>query len=448
MVTKSKSVTKESTEKAKAHWQCTRCGSDFWGAKKNPRCPQCQAEGFDLKELNEDGLPIGDVKHVLSGGVDVSYDGDNTVIGKSKPAINIDLTRAAINRADEMGADLFEREMDTSMQDIYLSRAKAKAAEAKVTQTEQEKRLRSMSQPNDGEMDVQGPPNTNYLSASTLIQSISTLPEEEREWWLGQIKDPQTVYGLATLLNPPKQTMQGNVPFQQMNNPLMNLMGMRQQMMDQQPPHMQQNQGGEETSSMLELAQAFKILQETAVASIPKQPDSSEANRELKEALNELKESQDKLNDKYLALRIEQVEGSGGGVTREDIESIINTKMQALNKGPKEMLREIKETITEVDDLRQTIEVKNTLPPIHSEPLEEWVKKHTLERELVEEKMRHEEAIASDNAKTEKWKVAKILLSDGIKENIKARTKDGEEESEEEISVPASIKRSKVTLVK
>jgi len=447
MVTKTKGVTKEFTEKAKVHWQCMRCGSDFWGAKKNPRCPQCQAEGFDLKELNDDNLPIGDVKHVLSGGVDVSYDGDNTIISKSKPAINIDLTRAAINRADEMGADLFEREMDTSMQDIYLSRAKAKAAEAKVAQTEQEKRLRSMLQPNEGEMEVQGPPSTNYLSASTLIQSISTLPEEEREWWLSQIKDPQTVYGLATLLNPPKQTMQGNVPFQQMNNPLMNLMGMRQQMTEQQPPQMQRNQGGEETSSMLELAQAFKILHETAVASIPKQPDSSETNRELKEALNELKESQDKLNDRYLALRIEQVEGRGGGVTIDDIESLINAKLQMLNKSPKDTLREIKETIKEVDDLRQTIEVKNTIPPIHTEPIEDWIKKHTMERELIEEKMGHEARIAADNAKTEKWKVAKILLSEGIKENIKARTKDGEE-SEEETSVPSSIKRSRVTLVK
>jgi len=346
-----------------------------------------------------------------------------------------------------MGADLFEREMDTSMQDIYLSRAKAKAAEAKVAQTEQEKRLRSMLQPNEGEMEVQGPPSTNYLSASTLIQSISTLPEEEREWWLSQIKDPQTVYGLATLLNPPKQTMQGNVPFQQMNNPLMNLMGMRQQMTEQQPPQMQRNQGGEETSSMLELAQAFKILHETAVASIPKQPDSSETNRELKEALNELKESQDKLNDRYLALRIEQVEGRGGGVTIDDIESLINAKLQMLNKSPKDTLREIKETIKEVDDLRQTIEVKNTIPPIHTEPIEDWIKKHTMERELIEEKMGHEARIAADNAKTEKWKVAKILLSEGIKENIKARTKDGEE-SEEETSVPSSIKRSRVTLVK
>lgn len=442
MVTKT--VAKEKLkEVAKAHWQCMTCGSDFWGAKTNPKCPQCKAEGFDLRELNVDGIPIEDVKNVVSRGYE-----ENPILQKPKAKIDIDLSRAAINNADEISAEMFERDMAATIQDSYLSRVKAKAAEAKALQLQEEQRVKSMG-PSQGEESeaMPGMPNTNYLSASTLIQSISNLPEEERQWWLEQLKDPQAVYGLATLLNPPKQTMQGNLPFMQQQNPLMNLMGMKQQMAETPA----QGQGGEESNSMLDMAEALKIMFDMAKNSIPPPVDATEANKELKDALLELKQSQDQLNDRYMALRIEQAEGGGsGGVTREDLEQIIESKLQTAAKSPKDMIGELTAIIGEVDSLRSTIQVKPTITE-HVEPLEEWVKKHTLERELQEERMAHESETATAAAKKAKWEVAKLLLSEGIKENIKARTPDEEEKDKDdkpETAVSSKIRRSKVTLVK
>jgi hypothetical protein len=435
-------------EPAKAHWQCMKCGSDFWGAKKNPHCPECKAEGFDLSELNANNIPIEDVKHVVSGDIDESYSSPNTILQNPKPKIDIDLSRAAINNADELSADMFQRDMEATIQDNYLSRMKAKAAVAKAEQIEGEQKVSALStNPQEEGSAMPGMPNTNYLSASTLIQSISNLPEEERQWWLEQIKDPQAVYGLATLLNPPKQTMQGNTPFMQQMNPLMNLMGVKQQMAETPPP----SQGSDETSSMLEMAEALKIMFEMAQSSIPPPVDPSESNKEIRDAMLELKDSQEKLNDRYMALRIEQAEGGGtGGVTKEDLEMIIDMKMQAVNKSPNDMIKELSSIISEVDSLRNTIQVKPTITE-HVEPLDDWVKKHTMERELQSDQMSHESQIADNEAKKEKWKVARILLSEGIKENIKARTTEDEDKSdtkEVETTLPSTVRRSKVTLVK
>ena len=448
MVVKNTGVQKEKglKEVAKAHWQCMKCGADFWGAKKNPHCPECKAEGFDLCELNATNVPIEDVKNVVSGGVDASF--DSSILQKQKAKIDIDLSRAAINNADELSADMFQRDMEATIQDSYLSRMKAKAAAAKIEQMEGEQRVKALDNPQGESEGMAGMPNTNYLSASSLISSISTLPEEERQWWLEQLKDPQAVYGLATLLNPPKQTMQGPIPLMQQQNPLMNLMGMKQQMAEAPP----QSQGGEESNSMLDMAEALKIMFDMAKSSIPAPVDQSESNRELKDALLELKDSQEKLNDRYMALRIEQAEGGGGGggVTKEELEMLIDTKLQTAAKSPKDMINELSSIIGEVDTLRNTMQGKQTITE-HVEPLEEWVKKHTMERELQEEQMAHENQIASQSAKKAKWQVAKLLLSEGIKENLKARTSDEEvkdKDEKPETTIPSTIRRSKVTLVK
>jgi hypothetical protein len=146
MVAKNAGVQKEKglKEVAKAHWQCMACGSDFWGAKKNPKCPQCKAEGFDLRELNVDDIPIEDVKNVITKGVTAPCDSGNPIIQKPKAKIDIDLSRAAINNADEISAEMFEREMASTIQDSYLARVKAKAAAAKVGQIEEENRVKSL----------------------------------------------------------------------------------------------------------------------------------------------------------------------------------------------------------------------------------------------------------------------------------------------------------------
>jgi hypothetical protein len=453
MVTKAEQEVKSGKQVAKAHWQCMACGSDFWGPKKAPKCPKCNAEGFDLKELNADGIPIQDVKNAISGGQDVSYEGENTIIhGSNKAAqINLDYSRAAIGRADDIAAEMFERDMTSAIQSDVSNKVKAKAAESKATLIEQELKLKEMEHADGDDMAPQNPFSPNSVSASSLIQSISGLPEDEREWWLSQLKDPQAVYGLATLLNPPTQKMQGGIPYPQ-QNPLMSLMGVRQQMEQMQPQQQQpqQQQGGEETSSMLELAQAFKILHDTAVDSVPKPPDHSESDKRLEEALHELKDTQEKMNDRYYALRVEQLEGGGGGITEERLEAILATKLASANKSPLQSLQELKATMTEIDGLRGMLEPKTDI--IHGEPIDEWVKKHTLEREMQEDKLKHEERIASQNAKAAKWAVAKNLLSDGIKANIAARTRDGgeleEEEEKEEEKVPDVLRRKKVTLVR
>jgi hypothetical protein len=65
-------------------------------------------------------------------------------------------------------------------------------------------------------------------------------------------------------------------------------MGMKQQMAETPP----QGQGGEESNSMLDMAEALKIMFDMAKSSIPPPVDSSESNRELKDALLELKGNQ------------------------------------------------------------------------------------------------------------------------------------------------------------
>ena len=449
MVTKAVPDVKSGKQVAKAHWQCMACGSDFWGARKNPKCPKCSAEGFDLKELNAEGIPVQDVRRAVTGGLDVSYEGGNTIISGRKPDINLDYSRAVIGRADDAAAEMFERDMTATIQEDVISKVKAKAAESKAALLEQEKRLRELERTSDPDNEPTNPLSLNSISASTLIQSISGLPEEEREWWLSQIKDPQTVYGLATLLNPPKQTMQGSMPFPQQANPLMNLMGMRQQMEQQQPQFQQhQSSGDSESNSMLDMAEALKIMFDMARSAMPPPVDNSEANRAVVDAIKELRESQEKLNDRYYALRVEQLEGHGGGVTKEDIDAIVSARLAASNRSPLQSLRELKETLKEIDDLKGIVQPQTDI--VHGEPIDEWVKKHTLEREMQEEKLRHEERIAAQNAKAAKWAVAKHLLSDGIKANIAARSRKADEAEEDEVdnSAAESLKRKKVTLVK
>ena len=449
MVTKAVPDVKSGKQVAKAHWQCMACGSDFWGARKNPKCPKCSAEGFDLKELNAEGIPVQDVRRAVTGGLDVSYEGGNTIISGRKPDINLDYSRAVIGRADDAAAEMFERDMTATIQEDVISKVKAKAAESKAALLEQEKRLRELERTSDPDNEPTNPLSLNSISASTLIQSISGLPEEEREWWLSQIKDPQTVYGLATLLNPPKQTMQGSMPFPQQANPLMNLMGMRQQMEQQQPQFQQhQSSGDSESNSMLDMAEALKIMFDMARSAMPPPTDNTEANRAIVDAIKELRESQEKLNDRYYALRVEQLEGHGGGVTKEDIDAIVSARLAASNRSPLQSLRELKETLKEIDDLKGIVQPQTDI--VHGEPIDEWVKKHTLEREMQEEKLRHEERIAAQNAKAAKWAVAKHLLSDGIKANIAARSRKADEAEEDEVdnSAAESLKRKKVTLVK
>ncbi|MCK4731317.1 MAG: hypothetical protein KAT65_02565, partial [Methanophagales archaeon] len=54
----------KSKQQPKTHWFCNKCGNDFWGAKKVAECPQC-GEDMDLMVLNEDGLPLEDVRRIV-----------------------------------------------------------------------------------------------------------------------------------------------------------------------------------------------------------------------------------------------------------------------------------------------------------------------------------------------------------------------------------------------
>jgi len=54
----------KSKQQLKTHWFCAKCGNDFWGSKKTPKCPKCFEE-FDLTELNEDDIPVEDMRRII-----------------------------------------------------------------------------------------------------------------------------------------------------------------------------------------------------------------------------------------------------------------------------------------------------------------------------------------------------------------------------------------------
>jgi len=117
--------------------------------------------------------------------------------------------------------------------------------------------------------------------------------------------------------------------------------------------------------------------------------------------------------------------------------------MQNLNKSPKDALREIKETILAVDELRDTMSGE---APEQQEPLDTWVKKHTLQREAEDQKAAHEMKIKELEANAAKWGTAKTLLQDGIRANL---LKMGEAKKEEEVpELEPEMRRKRVQLVK
>ena len=130
-------------------------------------------------------------------------------------------------------------------------------------------------------------------------------------------------------------------------------------------------------------------------------------------------------------------------LTKEDLDEIIEKRLQNVNKSPKDALKEIKDTILAVDELRDTMSGE---APEQQEPLDTWVKKHTMQREAEEEKAKHEKEIKQLEAKAAKWGTAKMMLQDGIRANL---LKMGEKKEEEMPELETeTLRKKRVQLVK
>jgi flagellar biosynthesis chaperone FliJ len=208
-------------------------------------------------------------------------------------------------------------------------------------------------------------------------------------------------------------------------------------------PHQER---GEESPSegMKDMAETIKIMFETMRDMAPQREEG--LNSDLKEVLTEIKRGQEELRDKYYSLQLAQLEGKGGGgegLSKEDLDEIIEKRLQNLNKSPKDALKEIKDTILAVDELRDTMSGE---APEQQEPLDTWVKKHTMQREAEGEKAAHEMKIKELEAKAAKWGTAKTLLQDGIRANL---LKMGESKKEEGVpELEPEIRAKRVQLVK
>ncbi len=446
----------KSKQQAKAHWFCRACGNEFWGAKNKPKCPKCH-ETVELMELTEDGIPKEDVRRIIeSKQLRQAIAPEVPVEEKSRPGLTLDISRDALLKADEMSAEMFEREVDESIREHIASSIKAKALKSKADLLEQERRLSALQGGGEEAENVSFPAGYNQPLAQSnpmigplLLQGISSLDEEAQKRFFEMVKDPQAAYGLATImatvLNPPKPHLQAFYNPYMNNNPISQLFqGMGQMAAPAQP--VQQEGEGQAEGGVKDMAETVKILVETMQAMQPQKDEG--VNTELKEVLTEIKRGQEELRDKYYELQLAQLEGRGGGggegLSKEDLEEIIEKRLQSLNKTPKDALKEIKDTILAVDELRETIAGE---APEQQEPLETWIKKHTLQREAEEEQRRHEKEIKELEAKAAKWSTAKMLLQEGIRENLLKMGRK-KEEPEEEPTVEPELRDKKVQLVK
>ena len=438
----------KSKQQPKTHWFCAKCGNDFWGSKKTPKCPKCFEE-FDLTELNEDGIPVEDMRRIIESKIPAQIlhpEGVSEPPLNGRPKLTLDLSREALSRADEMGASMFERDVDESIRDHISSNIKAKALKSKRELIEEENKIKALEGGEEAEgISGGGYPGQplaqpNPMGASMLVQSIAGLDEEAQSQFFERIKDPQVAYGLAAMLNPPKQTLQAYNPYY---NPAAQIQSMLGGMQTAQPQHQER---GEENPSegMKDMAETIKIMFETMRDMMPQREEG--LNSDLKEVLTEIKHGQEELRDKYYSLQLAQLEGKTGGgegLSKEDLDEIIEKRMQNLNKSPKDALKEIKDTILAVDELRDTMAGE---APEQQEPLDTWVKKHTMQREAEDQKAAHEMKIKELEAKAAKWSTAKTLLQDGIRANL-LKMGEGKKE-DEEVSLEPEIRKSRVTLVK
>jgi len=101
-----------------------------------------------------------------------------------RPKLTLDLSREALSRADEMGASMFEREVDESIRDHISSNIKAKALKSKRELIEEENKIKALEGGEEAEgISGGGYPGQplaqpNPMGASMLVQSIAGLDEE------------------------------------------------------------------------------------------------------------------------------------------------------------------------------------------------------------------------------------------------------------------------------
>ncbi|MHC1636329.1 MAG: TFIIB-type zinc ribbon-containing protein, partial [Candidatus Methanospirareceae archaeon] len=193
----------ESKQARQVHYQCAKCGSDFWGSKTSPECPIC-GEKTDVLPLNEDGVPLSVAKRATGSEepLEEIYSGERVVWGGNGAKLEIDVSREAVERARRLAEENYSDILTETVRDMYLERAKAKLLEHKAQRIEAEKRLKkALGEEDEEEKKTQQ--QADSLGMSIFFSSLANLPDDKREALLDRLeRSPQLVFALQSIFNP------------------------------------------------------------------------------------------------------------------------------------------------------------------------------------------------------------------------------------------------------
>ena len=423
-------------QQAKTHYLCKSCLNNFWGAKAKPKCPVCGNE-FNCLELTAEGLPLEQVRELVeSSRIEDAEIMNPEAYEKSneKPRLKIDLTRdtrEVMEEMDQVSTDMFKRDMNKAYIDHLASGAKAVALESKRKLMEEEKKIKALES-NDDEPPEYQQVAPNPQGAVMLMQTIAGFPEEQQELFFERIKDPQVAHNLATILNPPKQTMYGVAP--NMPNPMG--MAMQSVMGTPTPPAAlvspQDNTPNiadlmDVVSSMMFKQQEMALKQQEMA--LKQQPPE---NNDIKDLLAELKQDNAKLTERYYELKHPEIGMSNNpGLTKEDVqelmERVTNEKLKDLKpKDLAEQFKDMKNVMVAADTFRDSI--KGELPE-QRESYDEWHKRFTVKTAAEKEKLLMEQKLHEiDRDKASYDTASKLMAIDKIRENSKEKKKEDKKE--------------------
>ena len=421
----------KSKQPAKTHWFCKTCLKDFWGAKKEPRCPKCGAEFDELMELTEDGLPAARVREIVEENIFKGVHPLESEKLSEKPKLSLSLSRDALLEMDEVNADMFKRDLDESLREHLSSGAKAKALESKRKLLEEQRRIEDLQ---GGGVREEEQVQPNPQAVAMLMQTIAGLPEEQQNLFFERIQNPNIAYNLATIINPPKQTMQGYSPYNPMGTAMQSVLGAGQ---PSATPEEKALNVADVMNSMMEAM--VKMNDMTKSKEVDTSGVIKEIMQPIREELSELKRQNESNVERYYDLRQKVDSGEVGGktLTKEDIATVVDEQIKPFQKGLKEQLQDVKTTIEVVEDLKAEIKGEPKITPETPVSVDDKLKLMRFEKEDEEEKHRHEEAIRQFEIDKTKQEKGKLFLQGALMRHLEQKKKEkdggGEEKGDEKV---------------
>jgi hypothetical protein len=251
-----------------------------------------------------------------------------------------------------------------------------------------------------------------------VMNTIMGMPEEQRRILLEELsKNPQLALALGMLVNPP-QYGGGGIP---MMNPYPFLFS-----------QYSSSQKGESSSSLKDIAEAFKTIADTHKMMREGEDGRSEEIKELKGKLegvtgnyNNLRlqmVEREKERDKENILTVDKIKELMREVTDEVIEK------KGLARSPTDILRDVGEFVRAVNTLQSEVGRKE-------ESFDDWMKRKKIEKEEEEKERRHREKMAELEAKKAHEQSIKQFLQAGIAESFKRGIVRGEDAKKEKVKV-------------